>query len=103
MLVHSFGFRAESFARAEELLNWPLLDQASCLILDVLMPGMGGLELQEQLNRTRRSIPVIFITAHAKEYEEKQAMNAGATAVLRKPVSDNVLFNTLRTALRERH
>ncbi|MDB6169497.1 MAG: putative two component response regulator [Verrucomicrobia bacterium] len=99
MLVQSFGFRAEAFARAEDFLKWPLLDETSCLILDVLMPGITGLELQRLLKWTRPRLPIIFITAHAKEHEEKQAINTGAVAVLRKPVTEILLLNTLRAAL----
>ena len=99
MLVNSFGFRAEAFASAKDVLNWPLLDEASCLILDVFMPDMNGLELQRQLKRTHPRIPIIFITAHAREDEERQAMSAGAVAMLRKPVADDILLDTLRRAL----
>ena len=99
LLVASLGFRSEAFARAEDFLNSPLLDEASCLILDVLMPGMNGLELQRQLMRIRPCLPIIFITAHAKQHEETQAMNAGAFAMLRKPVAEEILLSALRTVL----
>jgi FixJ family two-component response regulator len=99
MLVNSFGFRAEAFASAKEVLKWPLLDEASCLILDVFMPEMNGLELQRQLRRTHPRLPIIFITAHAKEDEERQAMSVGAVAMLRKPVADDILLEMLRRAL----
>jgi FixJ family two-component response regulator len=99
MLVTSFGFRSEAFARAKDFLTWGRLDEVSCLILDVLMPDMNGIELQRQLSRTRPRLPIIFITARAKEHEERQAMSAGAVAVLRKPVADDVLLNTIRRAL----
>ncbi|MDB6128201.1 MAG: response regulator receiver protein [Verrucomicrobia bacterium] len=99
LLVNSLGFRAEAFASAKEVLKWPLLDEAACLILDVFMPGMNGLELQRQLRRTHPRIPIIFITAHAKEDEERQALSAGAIAMLRKPVREGILIETLRRAL----
>jgi FixJ family two-component response regulator len=99
MLVKSFGFRAEAFASAQEILAWPRLDQAACLVLDVFMPGMNGLELQRRLRQTYPRIPIIFLTAHAKEDEERQAMKEGAVAMLRKPVPDCVLLDTLRLAL----
>ncbi|MDB6094412.1 MAG: response regulator receiver protein [Verrucomicrobia bacterium] len=99
MLVNSFGFRTEAFASAREVLNWPLLGDAACLILDVFMPGMNGLELQRQLGQTHPHIPIIFITAHAKEEDERHALRAGAVAMLRKPVADDVLFEALRRAL----
>jgi FixJ family two-component response regulator len=99
MLVTSLGFRSEAFARAREFLESSVPDEASCAILDVLMPDMGGLELQRQLARTRPWLPVIFITAHATERDESQAMAAGAVAVLRKPVTEGVLLEALRLAL----
>jgi FixJ family two-component response regulator len=99
MLVNSFGFRAEAFANAKEVLNWPLLDEAACMILDVFMPGMNGLGLQQELRRTHPRLPIIFITAHGKEEEERQAMSAGAVAMLRKPVPEGILIATLRRAL----
>jgi FixJ family two-component response regulator len=99
MLVASFGFRAEAFARAQDFLTGPWLGETSCLILDVLMPDMNGLELQRRLARLCPSLPIIFITAHAGEQAGRQAMIAGAVAVLRKPVAEGVLLNTLRMAL----
>jgi FixJ family two-component response regulator len=99
MLVNSFGFRAETFASAKDVLKWPRLGEASCLILDVFMPEMSGLELQRQLMRTHPRIPIVFITAHASEDEERQAMSAGAVAMLRKPVADGLLLSALRRAL----
>jgi FixJ family two-component response regulator len=97
MLVKSFGFRAAAFASAEDFLLWPLVGETDCLILDVLMPGMSGLELQRRLQRTRPRLPIIFITAHAKEHEERQAITAGAVAVLRKPVPEDTLLKTLQS------
>jgi FixJ family two-component response regulator len=99
MLVGSFGFRAEAFACAEDFLRSPLVNETDCLILDVRMPSMSGLELQRRLQQTRPRLPIIFITAHAKEHEERQAIDAGAVAVLRKPVAEGILLNALRTAL----
>lgn len=99
LLVASFGFDSEAFACAQDLLQWPRLHRVSCLILDVRMPGSNGLELQQQLRRTHPSIPVIFLSARAKEHEERQAMAAGAVAVLRKPVADRILLRSIRAAL----
>jgi FixJ family two-component response regulator len=99
MLVTSLGFRSEPFARAREFLESPLLNEVSCVILDVLMPDMGGLELQRQLARTRPWLPIIFITAFANEREEAQAVAAGAVAMLRKPVTEVTLLQALRSAL----
>lgn len=100
MLVTSLGFRSEPFACAREFLESPLLGEVSCAILDVLMPDMGGLELQRQLARTRPWLPVIFITARANERDEAQAMAAGAVTMLRKPVTETTLLQALRSAMR---
>ncbi len=99
MLVNSFGFSAVDFENAVDFLIWPRISETDCLILDVLMPGINGLELQRHLQRIRPDLPIIFITAHAKDHEERQAINAGAVAVLRKPVADGTLLNALRAAL----
>jgi|ERR1700678_2489934 FixJ family two-component response regulator len=102
MLVTSLGFRCEAFARARDFLESPVQDELSCVILDILMPGMGGLELQRLLARTRPWLPIIFITAHATERDEAQAMAAGAVAMLRKPVTEGVLLEAIRSALGSR-
>jgi FixJ family two-component response regulator len=99
MLVASFGFRAEVFPSAQDFLTWPEHETTSCLILDVLMPDMNGLELQRRLKRSCPHLPIIFLTAHAKEHEERQALRTGAVAMLRKPVAEDVLLRALRFAL----
>jgi FixJ family two-component response regulator len=99
MLLSSFGFRTDAFASARDLLNCPWLGEISCLILDVMMPEVNGLDLQRQLLRMHPGLPIIFITAHAREHEERQAMNSGAIAVLRKPVAEGILLGTLRSVL----
>jgi len=97
--VGSLGLRSEAFADARDFLDWPSLSEASCLILDVVMPGMNGLALQRQLVRVSPRLPIIFITGHAKEHEERQALDCGAVAVLRKPVPEGLLLSTLRSVL----
>jgi FixJ family two-component response regulator len=99
MLITSLGFRSEVFPSAREFLGSPLLGKVSCVILDVLMPGMGGLEIQRQLARTHPWLPIIFITARANERDEAQAMAAGAIAMLRKPVTERILLQALRSAM----
>ena len=99
MLVQSFGFRAETFARANDLLQWAELARASCLILDVVMPEMNGFELQRVVRIGYPRLPIIFITAHASPENERCALNSGAIALLRKPVADDLLLRTLRQAL----
>ena len=101
-LVRSFGFRAEAFASAAELLASPLLDACACLILDVRMPRVDGLDLQVRLAEMRPQLPIVFFTAHGNEDEENQAMTAGAVAFLRKPVMADTLLNTIQHALQHR-
>ena len=102
LLLRSAGYRAEVFASAREFLGSPRLEEAACLILDVYMPGMNGLELQRCLKKAERQIPIIFITAHATENEEQRARKACAVDFLRKPVNDEKLLSAIQTALEER-
>jgi FixJ family two-component response regulator len=99
-LVRSFGFRAEAFASALEFLGSGSVEDTACLILDVSMPEMGGLELQRQLAEVNRQIPIVFITATASEDEQRRAMKAGAVDFLRKPVGEQPLIKAIRVALR---
>ena len=98
-LLKSFGFKAEVFASAEEFLNSDHLAEAQCLILDVRMPGMSGLELQRKLAAAGSRIPIVFITAHGDEETQAQALGAGALAFLRKPFSEEALLSAVQTAL----
>src|SRR6266446_7185280 len=100
LLLRSAGYRAEVFASAREFLDSPRIDETACLLLDVLMPGMDGLELQRFLNEAQRQIPIIFITAHATENAEQRARKAGAVDFLRKPVNDERLLSAIQTALK---
>jgi FixJ family two-component response regulator len=97
-LIHSFGFRAEAFASAEEFRRAGYLEEAACLILDVRMPGMSGIELQRQLASRHREIPIIFITAYEDEVVRAQAIREGAVAVLIKPFSEEVLLDAIHMA-----
>src|SRR5436309_9102624 len=85
-LIRSVGFAVKVFASAEEFLNSDHLRNTHCLILDVRMPGMNGLELQRQLAASDRKIPVIFITAHGDEEVRSRALNGGAVDYLLKPL-----------------
>ena len=98
-LIHSFGFRVEAFASAEEFGSAGCLEETACLILDVRMSGMSGIELQRQLASRHREIPVIFITAYEDEVMQAQAIREGAVAVLIKPFSEEVLLDAIHTAL----
>lgn len=100
LLLRSAGYRAEIFASAQEFLDSVRHSEAACLILDVFMPGMDGLELQRRLNEAQQQIPIIFITAHATENEEQRARKAGALDFLRKPVNDEELLGAIQMALR---
>ena len=99
-LLLEFGFAARAFASAEEFLASDCLDQTRCLILDVAMPGMSGPDLQRELTRRRREIPIVFITAHADESVRPRLLERGAVACLLKPFSGTALLDALRAALR---
>jgi FixJ family two-component response regulator len=100
LLVQSFGYRAAVFASAEGFLRSERLRDTSCLILDVHMPDMNGLQLQSHLTAEGYGIPIIFITAYDDQECYRRAMQAGAVAFLRKPFSDEYLLQTMRSALR---
>jgi FixJ family two-component response regulator len=98
-LIHSLGFRVEAFASAEEFRSAGCLDETACLILDVRMSGMNGIELQRQLASTHPELPVIFITAYEDELVKAQAIGQGAVAILIKPFSEELLLDALHAAL----
>lgn len=101
-LIRSVGFAVKVFASAEEFLNSDHLRNTDCLILDVRMPGMNGLELQRQLAASYCKIPVIFITAHGDEEVRSRALNGGAVDYLLKPFSEEALLNAIDAALKSR-
>ncbi|HSY98458.1 MAG TPA: response regulator [Terriglobales bacterium] len=98
-LLQSADLPAQAFASAEEFLNSGQQHQISCLIADIRMPGMSGLELQAQLNADRCRIPIIFITAHGDEKMRMQALRAGAVEFMAKPFNDEALLESVRAAL----
>jgi FixJ family two-component response regulator len=100
-LIESFGFRGAAFESAENFLGSGHLNDTSCLIVDVQMPGMNGLQLQSQLAAAGCSIPIIFITAHNDKESRRRALQAGAIAFLGKPFSDEQLLQGIRLALHE--
>jgi len=98
-LVRSVGYRAEEFASAEDFFALARSDETTCLILDVRMPGMGGLELQRRLVNKGQRIPIVFLSARASEEEKRRALRAGATDFLSKPVNEDALLRAIRAAL----
>jgi FixJ family two-component response regulator len=101
-LIRSVGFGVLVFASAEEFLNSNHLSDTDCLILDVRMPGMNGLELQRRLAASPMSIPVIFITAHGDEEARVRALNGGAVEYLLKPFSEDALLKAIDMALKSK-
>src|ERR1700745_339611 len=99
-LLQSAGFSVRSFASAEDFLNSGLQHKTGCLIVDIRMPGMSGLDLQAKLNADHCPIPTIFITAHGDEKMRLQAMRGGAVKFLAKPFDDAILLESVRTALK---
>jgi FixJ family two-component response regulator len=97
-LLKSIGFETASFISARSFLDSPQFPNVSCLVLDVSMPKMDGLELQRHLASTS-PIPIIFITAHRDEKTRERALRAGAISFLNKPFSDEALIASLHTAL----
>jgi FixJ family two-component response regulator len=101
-LIRSVGFGVMVFASAEEFLKSNHLSHTNCLILDVRMPGMNGLELQHRLAASHSSIPVIFITAHGDEEARVRAINGGPIEYLLKPFSEDALLKAIDTALKSK-
>ena len=98
-LLKAVGVSAAAFASAEEFLTSAEKQDIACLIADIRMPGMSGLELQAKLNAERCRIPIIFITAHGDEKMRMQALRAGAVEFLAKPFDDEALIESVRAAL----
>jgi FixJ family two-component response regulator len=93
------GLTARAFASAEEYLASGEQDETGCLIADIRMPGMSGLELQARLEADRRQIPILFISAHGDEEMRLRALRAGAVEFLAKPFDRKVLLDHVRAAL----
>jgi FixJ family two-component response regulator len=98
-LLESVGYAAAGFVSAQDFLNSTQLRGTACLILDVRMPGIGGLELQRRLAAEDLHTPIIFITADGSPEVSEEALKAGAVAFLRKPFSQESLLGALRSAL----
>jgi FixJ family two-component response regulator len=94
-LLREFGYSAKAFSSAEEFLTSGYVEKTQCLIADIAMPGMSGPELQSELKRRERRVPIIFITAHGTERVRADLMEQGAVACLPKPFSDEALLEAL--------
>jgi FixJ family two-component response regulator len=99
-LIRSAGLRVETFASAQEFLARPRADLPSCLVLDVRLPGLSGLELQKRIAETNLEIPIIFITGHGNVPAAVQAMKAGALEFLTKPFTDRDLLDAIEQAIK---
>ena len=99
-LMRSVGFAVNVFASAEEFLNSDRLRNTDCLILDVRLPGMDGLDLQRYLANSHSEIPIIFITSYEDDEVRTRAFNAGAVAYFLKPFNDEDLLNAIDAALK---
>jgi FixJ family two-component response regulator len=101
-LLRQFGFSVRAFASAEEFLSSDCVDQTRCLILDIAMPGMSGLDLQRQLQTQGSSVPIIFITGQNEEAIWNRALEQGAAKVLLKPIVASVLIEAVKLTIREK-
>jgi len=100
----TFAFRVRAFASGEEFLQSSELGRVACLLLDLAMPGMSGLELKQQLRARGLQIPTVFVTAHADDEVEQQLLAAGAIAILPKPVDQQMLLRLVQRIVgEERH
>jgi FixJ family two-component response regulator len=101
-LLRQFGFAAQAFSSAEAFLASDLVNETSCLLLDIAMPGMSGPELQQELLRRRQEIPIVFITANGDKTVRPRLLAQGAVECLFKPFSEAALLDALNAALRTR-
>jgi two-component system response regulator FixJ len=97
-LLRSAGYKTAVFESAEAFLNSSRFREPDCLLLDIRMPGLSGLELQSQLQDMKCMTPVIFVTAHTSDDLRTQALQQGAVALLDKPVNDEALFSALESS-----
>jgi FixJ family two-component response regulator len=102
LLLDSVGLDAETFASAEEFLASPSASATTCLVLDVTMPGLDGLELQRRLRASNWNKPIIFITAHADQETWTRALAGGAAGVFAKPFSTKAMLDAINTAIAAR-
>lgn len=100
-LLRQLGFAAQTFSSAASFLESGAVNDTSCLILDIAMPGMSGPALYDELRRRRQEVPVVFITAHNDEAVRSNLLARGAVECLFKPFSDTALHDAINTALRK--
>ena len=98
-LIKSQGYTVEAFPSAADFLGWPRFIETACLIADVNMPAMSGIELSRHLVNGGHSIPTILITAYPNDNDRASALNDGVVCYLRKPINDEQLIRCLRAAL----
>jgi FixJ family two-component response regulator len=98
-LLKAVGYTTVTFSSGEEFLASPLVDEALCVLLDVRMQGMQGLEVQRQLNAEHKDIPVVFMSAHGDEDTVERAMQHGAVGFLRKPFEEELLLDSIELAI----
>ena len=99
-LIRSAGLRVETFASAQEFLARPRADVPSCLVLDVRLPGLSGLDLQKRMTEVNIEIPIVFITGHGDVPTSVRAMKAGAVEFLTKPFDDRDLLDAIQQAIK---
>jgi len=100
-LIRSVGLRTQGFTSAEAFLSSNHVPETRCLVLDMRMAGMSGLELQRQMAAAKSPIPIIFITAHEDDAQRTRALEAGALAFLNKPFYEEELLNAIEAALKD--
>src|SRR4030088_2306594 len=103
VLIRCEGWQPETFASAEEFLSRPQVLAPSCLVLDVYLPDLNGLDLQKRVAADRRDMPIIFITGYGDIPMSVQAMKAGAVEFLTKPFGDDRLLSAIRSAISRSH
>lgn len=101
-LLKSVGYTTMLFSSGEDFLASPLADDALCVLLDVRMQGMQGLEVQRRLKAEHRTIPVVFMSAHGEDETVRRALRDGAVSFLRKPFAEEALLDSIELAVEQR-
>ena len=99
-LIRAGGYDVEVFSAAADYLARPAPERPACLVVDIRMPGMTGVELQRRIEGTQMGLPIVFMTGHGDDTMRRQTLAAGAVEVLYKPVEDQALFAAIELALR---